>query len=40
MNLDLFRERLLVKAHALIPNGFMGNAINCCLINLLVTLTR
>ena len=40
MNLELFRERLTVKAYVLIPNGFLGNGINCCLIDLLVALTR
>ena len=37
--LQLFRERS-VKAYAPMPNGFMGNASYCCLIDLVVAFTR
>ena len=38
--IQLFLESLSVKVYAPMSNGFMGNAIYCCLIDLLVALTR
>ena len=36
--IQMFRERLSVKAYAPMPNGFMGNTSYCCLVEVLLTM--